>query len=82
MSGPKSDAEVATMKRFRFRISSLLWLVVVVAALLGGIRYWQDRRETRAEALYRLLVLSPSATDDFFVNSKVITHPVKTETGP
>jgi hypothetical protein len=82
MSGQTSNAEVQTMKRFRLRLSSLLWLVAVVAAFLGGIRYWQDRAVTRAEALYRHLVLSPAQADDFFANSKVVTHPVKTETGP
>jgi len=52
-------------------------MVAVVAAFLGGIRCWQDRAETPAEAAYRLLVLSPSEADDFLANSKVITHPVK-----
>ena len=68
------------MKRFRLRLSSLLWLVAVIAAFLGGIRSWQDRAETPAEATYRLLVLSPPGPDDF-VNSKVITQPVKTQSG-
>jgi hypothetical protein len=64
------------MKRFRLR------LVAVVAASLGGIRYCQDRAVTPAGVLYRHLVLSPSEADDFFANSKVITHPVKAEPGP
>jgi hypothetical protein len=35
------------MKRFRFRLSLLLWLVVIAAAVLWGIRYWQDRKAVR-----------------------------------
>ena len=30
------------MKRLRFRLSALLWLVAFVAAVLWGIRYRQD----------------------------------------
>jgi hypothetical protein len=70
------------MKRFRLRLSSLLWLVAVIAAFLGGIRFWQDRAATPAEATYRLLVLSPPGPDDFFASSKVTTHPGKTKAGP
>jgi hypothetical protein len=44
------------MKRFRLRLSSLLWLVAVAAAFLAGIRYG----EYRAAAPPRLqVVLSP-----------------------
>lgn len=32
------------MKRFRYRLSTLLWLVAVIAAVLWGIRYRQDRQ--------------------------------------
>ena len=70
------------MKRFRLRLSSLLWLVAVSAAFLGFIRYLQHRAESPAEATYRLLVLSSPGPDDFFANSKVITHPGKTKAGP
>jgi hypothetical protein len=35
------------MKRFRFRLSLLLWLVVIAAEVLSGIRYWQDRKAVR-----------------------------------
>ena len=35
------------MKRFRLRLSWLLWLVVVAAAFLGGIRYGEYRAEAR-----------------------------------
>jgi hypothetical protein len=31
------------MMRFRFRLSSLLWFVMIAAAVLWGIRYQQDR---------------------------------------
>jgi hypothetical protein len=70
------------MKRPRLRLSSLLCLVVVAAAILGGVRYWQDRAVTRAEALYRLLVLSPSEVDKAFASPKVRTPSIKAETGP
>jgi hypothetical protein len=35
------------VKRFRLRLSSLLWLVVIAAAFLGGIRYGEYRQATR-----------------------------------
>jgi hypothetical protein len=79
MSGPKSNVEAPTMKRFRrfrLRLGLLVWLVAVVAAALGGVRYWQDRAETRAEALYRHLVSSPAGADDFFANSKVVARSI------
>jgi hypothetical protein len=73
---------VPTVKRFRLKLSSILWLVAIAAAFLAGIRYWQDRAVTRAEVLYRHLVSSPAQADDFFGNSNLTTHPIKAETSP
>ena len=70
------------MTRFRLRLSSILWLVALVAAFLGGVRYWQDRAVTRAEALYRFLVLSPSEVDKSFASPKMRTPSIKAETVP
>ena len=33
------------MKRFRLRLSTLLWLVAIAAAFLAGIRYGEYRAE-------------------------------------
>jgi hypothetical protein len=35
------------MKRFRYRLSLLLWLVAITAVVLWGIRYRQDHRAIR-----------------------------------
>jgi hypothetical protein len=43
--------EIATMKLFRFRLSALLWLMVIAAAFLGGIRYGEYRAEDRRKSV-------------------------------
>ena len=35
------------MKRFRLRLSSILWLVALVAAFMAGIRYGEYRADSR-----------------------------------
>jgi hypothetical protein len=35
------------MNRFRVRLSSLCWLIAIVAAFLGGIRYGEYRSRPR-----------------------------------
>ena len=40
-----TDSGVPTMRRFRLRLSSILWLVALVAAFLAGIRYGEYRAE-------------------------------------
>jgi hypothetical protein len=35
------------MKRFRLRLSVLLWLVAIAAAFLAGVRYGEYRAELR-----------------------------------
>jgi hypothetical protein len=43
------------MKRFRFRIASLLWLVAIAAAFLAGTRYGEYRAAGRGKlAVYRV----------------------------
>jgi hypothetical protein len=37
------------MPRFRLRISTLLWLVAIVAAFLAGIRYGEYRAAARGQ---------------------------------
>lgn len=39
------------MKRFRLRLSTLLWLVAFIAAFLGGIRYGEYREAARTTKL-------------------------------
>ena len=41
------------MKRLRFRLSALLWLVAIVAAVLWGVRYWQDREARPKISIFR-----------------------------
>ncbi|MFO0892380.1 MAG: hypothetical protein U0790_24975 [Isosphaeraceae bacterium] len=41
------------MKRFRFRLRALLWLVAIVAAVLWGIRYRLDREARSKITIYR-----------------------------
>jgi hypothetical protein len=65
MSGPKSNVEVPTMKRFRLRLSSLLWLVAVAAAFLGGMRYAEYRAEAQR----------PTSLDPFDATEMLGTHP-------
>ena len=62
------------MKRFRFRLSTLLWLVALVAAVLWGIRYRQDREARPKISIYRggkTIVHELSPDSDFEANEKV-----------
>ena len=70
------------MKRFRFRLSSLLWLVAVAAAVLWGIRYhYQQDREVAGEIyIYRggkpiVIKLSPDEMAEMTASWKVEVHP-------
>jgi hypothetical protein len=70
MLDPKANVEVLTMKRFR--LSSLLWLVAIVASVLWGIRYRQDREARPKISIFRggkefIYELPP----DFEANEKV-----------
>lgn len=60
MSVPKSKTGVLTMKRFRLRLSTLLWLVAITAAFLGGFRYGELRAATRPVWNVSNVVLSPA----------------------
>ena len=47
MSAPQANARVLTMKGFRLRLSSLIWLIEIAAEFLAGIRdggYWASSR--------------------------------------
>jgi hypothetical protein len=39
------------MKRFRVRLSSLLWLVVFAAVFLAGVRYGEYRAESNRQSV-------------------------------
>jgi hypothetical protein len=43
------------MKRFRLRLSSILWLVGIAAAFLAGIRYGEQRAVARRGGVVRSL---------------------------
>jgi hypothetical protein len=43
------NTEVPTMKRFRLRLSVLLWLVAIAAAFLAGVRYGEYQAEPRSQ---------------------------------
>jgi hypothetical protein len=48
-SAPNTNTEVPTMKRFRLRLSVLLWLVAIAAAFLAGVRYGEYRAGPRPQ---------------------------------
>ena len=50
------------MKRIRFRLSTLCWLVAVVAAFLGGIRYGEYRSQPRKN--YHVVRIAYSPGED------------------
>ena len=63
------------MKRFRFRLSSLLWLVAFAAAVLWVVRYRQDREARPTLSFYRggkevVIKLSPDC--DFLKGLKLV----------
>jgi hypothetical protein len=73
-SAPEANVEVLTMKRFRFRLLSLLWLVALVAAVLWGIRYRQDREARERVSIFRggkTTVIELSPDSDFLANEKI-----------
>jgi hypothetical protein len=39
------------MKRFRLKLSSILWLVALAAAFLAGIRYGEHRTQTDSTSM-------------------------------
>ena len=47
IAAEKVNSEMRTMKRFRLRLSSMLWLVVIAAAFLAGTRYGEYRARLR-----------------------------------
>ena len=50
------------MKRIRVRLSTLCWLVAVVAAFLGGIRYGEYRSQPRKN--YHVVHITYSPGED------------------
>jgi hypothetical protein len=56
-----------TMKRFRLRPSSILWLVALAAAFLAGIRYGEYRAPRRGGVI-RAMAISPPKTADVKVH--------------
>ena len=50
------------MKRFRFRLSWLLWVVAIAAAFLAGIRYEEYRVEARRPTIVGVLRQDTSDT--------------------
>ena len=45
------NTETLTMKRFRLKLSSLLWLVVLAAVFLAGVRYGVYRAEANKQSV-------------------------------
>jgi hypothetical protein len=70
------------MKRFRLRLSSLLWVVAVAAAFLGGVRYGEYREAARGGKptyrAYKTIWVSP----DEAATWKVETYRAKPRTKP
>jgi hypothetical protein len=62
------------MKRFRLRLSSILWLVALVAAFLAGIRYGEYRATARSGGVVRAIVITtdhPARSSPKTAESKV-----------
>jgi hypothetical protein len=59
------------MKRFRLRLSVLLWLVAIAAAFLAGVRYGEYRAELRRPvgSIVRAIDMTIPATPATPINS-------------
>jgi hypothetical protein len=70
------------MKRFRLqlRLSSLMWLVAIAAAFLGGTRYGEYRESARTKPIFRTTNIVVSR--DFLARAKIFTQPHRSHTGP
>jgi hypothetical protein len=68
------------MKWLRLRLSTLLWLVALVAVFLGGIRYGEHREATRRLRLLHI-TLTSGESREFELKLKPV-RPVKPRTGP
>jgi hypothetical protein len=51
------------MKRFRLRLSSILWLVALAAAFLAGIRHGEYRATARGGVVGRAIAITPKTAD-------------------
>ena len=51
------------MNRFRLRLSSILWLVALVAAFLAGIRYGEYRATPRGGWVGRAIAITHKTAD-------------------
>jgi hypothetical protein len=70
------------MKRFRFRLSTLLWLVAIAAAFLAGMRYGEYRAPAaRGKLVISNIRLSAAESEAFHAKLKVF-HAVKPSTKP
>jgi len=67
------------MKRFQLRLAWLLWLVAIVAAFLGGMRYGEYRQAARRRSVaYKTTNITspPSESAEFLGNAKLFTAPI------
>jgi hypothetical protein len=72
------------MKPFRLRLRTLLWLVALAAAFLGGMKYG-EYREARKRPVYRTtktIWWSPEESERRFGRAKVFTDKYRPGTGP
>jgi hypothetical protein len=60
------------MKRFRLRLSWLLWLVAIAAAFLAGVRYGEYRAGPRPPYLVHAVAFPPARQ-----SSKVVLPPAE-----
>jgi hypothetical protein len=51
------------MNRFRLRLSSILWLVALVAAFLAGIRYGEYRAPRRGGVVRVMAIPTPETAE-------------------
>ena len=63
---------MSTLKRFRLRLSSILWLVALGAAFLAGIRYGEYRATARGGNVRGVKIMGLSTPRT--VDAKVQVH--------
>ena len=64
------------MKRFRLRLSSILWLVALVAVFLAGIRYGEYRAASRGGVVRAIAISTdhPARSSPETAELKVQVH--------
>jgi hypothetical protein len=73
------------MKRPQLRLAWLLWVVAIVAAFLGGVRYGEYREAARRKSVtYNItnLTLTHAEAEKILAKAKIRTQSIRFQTGP